>query len=111
MGRPLENWRFPTSLLVTLLDDPLTSPLQLCMRLQMVLTPPTPTSTSPKQCPHQRALGGQEVDRESLTFLPFLLLCLSLCSQDVRPQGPALAPEATQIPAEPGAQGAQGDSP
>lgn len=47
MGRPLENWRFPTSLLVTLLDAPLTSPLQQCMRLQVVLTPPHPHQCSP----------------------------------------------------------------
>ncbi|TKC36940.1 hypothetical protein EI555_020868, partial [Monodon monoceros] len=34
-------------------NAPLTSPLQQCMRLQVVLTPPTPKSMSPKQCPHQ----------------------------------------------------------
>ena len=42
---------------------------------------------------------------------PFLLLCLSLCSKETRPQGPAHPPKATQSLAAAGEQGPQGDSP
>lgn len=63
-------------------------PLPLCMRLQVVLILPTPKSLTPKHCPHQHVLSGQEVDAEA-PHLPPLFLALP---QPMLPGRPAPGP-------------------
>lgn len=104
VGRPLEHWGVTPAPRMALRCSSLPSPVPRGLWSQVVPPPPLTSGHPPPHRPPKALL-------EPLTPPSSFLLCLSVHSQEGGFQGQAIPPAATQTPAAPRQQGAQGDPP